>query len=251
LGVKTFGKQTGALNIKSTSHILLCTLLLAAVAAAVVEWNTIANLRLENLELKNQVQQTRALAESDLNQKLAQLKGELDQLRAQARELPRLRGEAQQLRKSINELARLRDENQQLKARSAAASSAASHPPDSGETSVKRENWAFAGYASPDAALQSTIWAASQGDLKTMLAASSPEFRTEMEKEWENKTEAQIAQELRKETEKIAAYRILDRETVSDDEVVLNVYTEGNNRAKKLSMKKYGNEWKFAGPPKP
>jgi hypothetical protein len=233
--------------MKSPSPIVVSALLLLGITVAVVEWNMISNLRSENLELKNQLQQSKAIDESALKQKQAQLSAETEQLRAQLKELPRLRGELQQLRKATNELAKLREENQQLKSRGVAVASILSAPADQG-TSFKKENWAFAGYATPDSTLQSMVWAMSQGDMKTFLAGVSPEGRAMLEKEWENKTEAQIADEGRKEMEKTTGYHILDRKTVSNEEVELQMVMDGENHIEKISMKKYGNEWKFAGP---
>lgn len=233
--------------MKSPSPIVLIALLLLGITAAVVEWNMISNLRSENLELKNQLQQSKAIDESDLRQKQTQLSAETEQLRAQLKELPRLRGELQQLRKATNELAKLQEENQRLKSRGVAVASAPSAPSD-GDTAFKKENWAFAGYATPDSTLQTMVWAVSQGDMKTFLAGVSPEGRAMLENEWENKTEAQIADEGRKEMENKTGYHIMDRKAVSNEEVELQMVMDGENHVEKISMKKYGNEWKFAGP---
>jgi hypothetical protein len=233
--------------MKSASPILLSTLVLLGITATTVEWNTISNLRRENVELKNRVEQLVVLGESNSNLERGKLNAEVEQLRAQLKDLPRLRGELQQLRNSTNELAKLRDENRQLKSRAGAPAPATSSS-TAQATSYKKENWAFAGYATPDSALQSVVWGMSQGDLKTVLAGASPEFQAMLAKEWENKTEAQIAEEGRKEMEKTTGFRILDRKTVSDDEVVLDMFIEGENHHEKMSMKRYGSEWKLAGP---
>jgi hypothetical protein len=39
----------------------------------------------------------------------------------------------------------------------------------------------------------------------------------------------------------------MERQNVSDNEVLLNVYIEGVGRMEKVAMKRVGNEWKFGG----
>jgi hypothetical protein len=68
-----------------------------------------------------------------------------------------------------------------------------------------------------------------------------------MEKEWAGKSEAEVSADARKGMDKLSGVRILERKTVSDDEVVLSVYAEGGeDKVQKISMKRYGTEWKLA-----
>ena len=114
-----------------------------------------------------------------------------------------------------------------------------------------KESWAFSGYATPEAALQSVIWAMREGDTKTFLSSLAPEEMARVQREWGNKSEAEISDDAKRGTDKISSIRILESKTVSDDEVVLNVYAAGGeDKVEKISMKRFGAEWKVAGPKK-
>jgi hypothetical protein len=47
-----------------------------------------------------------------------------------------------------------------------------------------------------------------------------------MERQWQNKTEEEISAESRREMDKLTGFRILDRQAVSDDEVILRVFAK-------------------------
>jgi RNA polymerase sigma factor (sigma-70 family) len=66
--------------------------------------------------------------------------------------------------------------------------------------SVPKESWAFIGYADPESALQSTIWAMNQGDTKTYLASliDAPELRGF----GQAKTETELGSKIKGEFEK-------------------------------------------------
>src|ERR1035441_4170953 len=96
-------------------------------------------------------------------------------------ELLRLRGEAGVLRQQTKELETLREENRQARAALASGLNTNYWP---------RDSWAFAGYASPDAALQSSLWAGSKGDLKTFLDSSTGDFKKKEENDLAGKSES-------------------------------------------------------------
>jgi len=90
-------------------------------------------------------------------------------------------------------------------------------------------------------------WAMSKGDLKSMLASVSPEERVRMEKEFEGKSESEIQAAAGAEMEKITGFRILKKETLSDNEVILTIFGDGKDETTKLKFTRIGNEWKMAG----
>jgi hypothetical protein len=177
-------------------------------------------------------------------------------------ELLRLRGEVAQLRRQTNEMETLQKENTRLKselssatqaaAQARAAAQAQSRPAPSDLTGVgtafPRETWAFAGYASPEDTLKTAVWAMSIGNPNAFLATLSPTERAGTERRWQGKTEDEIAAESRREMEKLTGFRILDRQTISDDEVVLRVMADGDEGdVRRMRMKRLGSEWKFDG----
>jgi len=188
---------------------------------------------------------------SAANNATAQREAELATARSQNQELLRLRNEANQLRSSAKEVEKLRADNQQLKTELQRVRTISATKPSTQEAAAKdqfpKESWAFAGYATPDAALVSAIWAMKEGNPKTYLESLSPEEQARMSKVWENKTAEEITAKHQSDVSTITGMRILDRTTISPDEVQMKVFIDGVDRTEKVSMKLVNNEWKFAG----
>ena len=105
-----------------------------------------------------------------------------------------------------------------------------------------------AGYATPEAAFQSTIFAHSQGDYNTFLASLTGDLARDNKEVLERKTPEGFAEYLRQGTAKITSYRILEREEISPEETVLVIYEAGINEMEHVLVRKVGDEWKLAGP---
>jgi hypothetical protein len=231
---------------------LFLVLLAAAIAAAVTGWLKAGRMARESAELRTQVEALQGQQSAAASEQNSAAQKEIENLRAQSQELLRLRGEVSQLRNGTKEaeklradLQRLRAENQRLQAASAgtAAATNANSPGDQ----FPRESWNFAGYATPDAALVSAIWAMKEGNPKTYLESLSPEEQARMSKVWENKSETEIAAKHQSDVSAITGMRVLDRQAISPEEVQMTVYIQGVDRMEKVSMKFMNNEWKFGG----
>jgi RNA polymerase sigma factor (sigma-70 family) len=111
---------------------------------------------------------------------------------------------------------------------------------------IQKDAWAFLGYADPESAFQSTVWAMNKGDAKTFLNSLSPEG--ENFKHVQDRSESEVAAENKRELEKVTAYKIVDKETVSDNEVILTVFAQGESHLTKFRLQRIGTEWKLAGP---
>ncbi len=227
----------------------------ALVVLSVVAWRghkSATALREENSQLQAR------LAEQDGDRKSAATPAD-EPPPVVTSELMKLRGEVAQLRRQTNDLEKLQRENSTLKsalavAKEAAAKAAAqaqSRPAGSQQRQtefVPREAWAFAGYATPEDTLKSVTWAMSVGELNTFLGSLSPAERARTEEQWKNKTEAEITAEARREMEKLPGFHIVDKQTVSPDEVIVRVFGEGDeNDVRSIRMKRMGSEWKFDG----
>jgi hypothetical protein len=241
--------------MKRYFRLILSGLLMASVAVVVVQQRRITGLRQE----KEMIREELAIAQQSINTKASEpirtSKEDLERLQAEAREVHKLRNEVSQLRTGMKEADQLRAENQRLRgavrAPQAAAGTGAGAPPatPSQEGYFAKENWAFTGYATPEAALQSVIWAMREGDTRTFLASLAPEEMARLQKEWGDKTEAQVGADTKRGTDKISGVRILESKSLSADEVVLSVYAAGGeDHVQKISMKRYGTEWRMAGP---
>jgi len=211
-----------------------------------------ANLRRENDSLRLQMGQLTQLAEDNarLSNLVAQAKNSPSPPNEQLNELLRLRGEVNGLRRQTNELAKLQGENQRL--RSSLVTANSRPKPQAGAEpsleSVPKESWNFVGYADPESAFQSAIWAKNQGDTKTFLASLSPdgaEYRSVLAT-----PEQEFAAKNREELAGITGFKIIDKQVVSNDEVILTIYASGINHSTRLKLQRYGEDWKLAGPVK-
>jgi hypothetical protein len=181
-----------------------------------------------------------------------------EKLRTQNSELMRLRNEVTQLRGGTKETAglkteidKLRQENQQLRSLQANSANSLVQPagPQSlaGRDQFPRESWSFAGYQSPEAALVSAIWAMKEGNPTTYLNSLAPQEQERIAKAWENKNENEIASKHQSDVSSITGLKVVDRQTISPTEMVMNVFIEGPGRFEKVQMNKIGEEWKFGG----
>jgi len=231
---------------------LIAVLVMALVAGIVVQSMRVSKLKTQNEALRQQVAALQAQADhlsSQASQPAAPAATDEDR-----GELLRLRNQAAQLKQVTNELQRLRTQVQQLQAASQQVRAAPATPPAADSNAavtatgpVPRESWAFAGYATPEATLQSALFAMSQGDYQTFLASMSPEEAARMQKSFEGKTPEQIAEEGRRETANARSFQILAKQELAPDRVMLNVFVAGEDRAQRIIMQKVGEEWKWAG----
>ena len=159
---------------------------------------------------------------------------------AQSLELLRLRGEAGALRRQTRELEAVRAENRQAHAAGGAAT--ADYWP--------RGSWAFTGYANPDTALQSYLWAANKGDLKALRASATGEVQKQMDEELGGKTETEASIRAKDNIASLESVLVLKREVQADDAVMLTAAFDDrtNTHTVKLLMKKIGNDWKLSTP---
>jgi hypothetical protein len=156
----------------------------------------------------------------------------------QFRELLRLRGELGVLRQQAREIQSVRDENRQPRAANAVAT----------EDYWPRDSWTFSGYSSPDKALQSSFWAANNGDLKTLAASATGDVQKLMEAQYGGKSDTEASIRAMDDVSGLKSVRILNREVQGDDTVVLTVSFESrtDTQTGKLVMKKIGNDWKIS-----
>jgi hypothetical protein len=220
----------------------------------VIQHQTHIKLREENDSLRQRLDQMDQLeAENErLSNLVARANGSLSD--EQLKDLLRLRSEVGSLRQQTNELARLREENRRLQATLMAnrSLSASNSPPDATPQEFPKESWAFAGYATPSAALQSLYWATSKGDVKLASVSVTPEW---WQREFGDTSESEIAAEFAKESSKVTGFRILSSKILSDNEVILNYNLASDGRSSdgnfRILMVKIEGEWKFAGPISP
>jgi RNA polymerase sigma factor (sigma-70 family) len=110
----------------------------------------------------------------------------------------------------------------------------------------------FAGYATPEAAIESMLWAGSIGDFKKFQAGCTSEQIERFKNRMAGKSDDEIRREAIAWANALIGYKITQKEVISGDEVHLHISAppsaEGlRNGNVIVIMKKIGNEWKQAG----
>src|SRR5437867_1129741 len=117
---------------------------------------------------------------------------------------------------------------------------------------AKYSPFTFAGYATPEASVQSMLGAGRIGDFKQFLAGCTPEQIERIRNKMEGKSDDEVRREAVAWANALVGYKITQKEGISDDEVHLHIHAtpsaEGLHSGKVIViMKKVGNEWKQAG----
>jgi hypothetical protein len=110
----------------------------------------------------------------------------------------------------------------------------------------------FAGYATPEASIQSMLWAASKGDLEKLSGGVTPEEMGRFKDRMEGKSDDEVRHGLIAWANGMVGYKVTEKEAISGDEVHLHIHATPSAEALHsgkvvLVMKKVGNEWKEAG----
>ena len=141
-------------------------------------------------------------------------------------------------------------------------------PPNSTGDYVSRGQFAFAGYATPEATIKSLFWIQSKGDFKVTLESASPRFRAILEQAVKAAPngESTIVNSIVAESKNFLGYRITDVKNISDDKIVVSVLVDdarlkqigagdkGYNTLMAKSQKQWqliriNSEWKYDGAP--
>jgi hypothetical protein len=210
-----------------------------------------AQARAAQAALKEQTDQLAAQsAETErLSNLLAQASSAGQLADQQTADLARLRREVAGLRRQSNDWARAQADNARLRAALDKSAATPASAQNAGQQDfIQRESWAFAGYADPESAFQSALWAMGSGNAKAFLGSLSPEGQNF--KDVQNKPESDLAIENQKELAKVTGYKVINKEIVSDSEVILTVFAQGENATTMFRVQRVGDEWKIGGPVK-
>lgn len=162
----------------------------------------------------------------------------------QLRELLRLRGQIGLLRQTAREQAELQAANERLRTALAAPEKQLAEARAAPNFWAK-DQLAFAGYAEPEAALKTLLWAMSNGDVKSYLACwvSGDDVNPLFGGELQDATGAKVLTDTLAPS---AGFHILDRKVKSPDQVILNLSFDGEGKARKFVEQRIGGEWKVA-----
>ena len=195
--------------------------------------------------LTTQLQELQAERDAATN-RLAELLAENLRLKSNAREL--------ELLKLRGEVGLLRQQNAEL----------AQHPgvfpvtPNQAYLThstniVAREAWSFAGYATPEAALQSLIWAKSTGDFQAFLNSIIPEATNDAINGYHAEQSLdKAASRLLAETKNLSGLQILKEVPLGDDTILVTTRFHAltpDSRSDQMTLemvfKNVNGEWKY------
>ena len=113
---------------------------------------------------------------------------------------------------------------------------------------MPKSSWANAGYATPEAALETMLWASRDGDVAALLASLTPqELARRNQGEWKGLTGAEIASDLKQRLANATDFRILKYENLGPDTMHFTVYVDGYSQADQpiwMDIRRVGNEWR-------
>jgi hypothetical protein len=231
-------------------RILSATLIVAlAIIAALWGMQAQANRHLrEQSDASRQLLSRLAVLEMD-NLRLSNVvaKANTPLAEDQLAELSKLRDEVRKLRLRTNDLATLRTELRRVRAElsNARNSMASNAVPDVPAADIYPRNaWTFAGYDSPENAIESVTWAIGEGDEAGYLDSLSPELRDEMEAQLGDGSFGDVGP---LQMMNATGFRIVDREAISDNERIITVYMDGDGNEMSLTLVLTPDGWKVSG----
>lgn len=169
----------------------------------------------------------------------------------QFRELLRLRGKAGLFRSQAEELAQLQQENLRLRAALASVQATAEGTTNTfaERRAVPLSELAFAGYATPEAALESLLWSERETNLTAYVTSLLPNQQSAELTRLQHQSEQGDGGIFFREPVGVTGFQFLDSNPISEDEVALSFVVKGREQVMKLVAKRTGSEWKFYSGP--
>lgn len=228
------------MKTKTITLLLLALVAVGGVAMVASNQNTIAKARAEHQALLAESEEAHRLAEE--NKDMTRLRAEgadLEKLRQENKELPKLRNDVRQLRRQAEELKKLQAENQRLQTQQkSGVSGHVQMPPGY----ITKSAMVDAGLGSPEAAMQTALWAMCHGNYKRLLECMTPEFALKMS----NEDEESIRKHAAEREATFPGFRIAEKTEVSPDEVIIKFQVIDDENIRPVHLKRIGNEWKLS-----
>ena len=227
---------------------VIIILIIALAVAAGIGWRKARSMQAMNCQLVDE-HRSLEIQFASLAEELSQAEeAHSNKVAAATQELAKLRGEVSRLRVTANEAEKLRSEVGALKAQNRAQPAAEATPTPATTDQFPRQSWAFSGYATPESALVSAIWAMKEGKPQLFLDGLSPEEQQRFAQQWQGKSEEEIAAKHQKDVGTIQGMRILSRTAISPTEIQMQIFLEGANRVETFKMNQLPDQqWKFGG----
>jgi RNA polymerase sigma factor (sigma-70 family) len=223
---------------------------ISVAAPLAVHYQSQADLRAKDGLLREHEEQLSALAEENqrLSNAVASERHAATLANQNNDELLKLRGEVGVLRQQKQEWDRMKAE---LAAERMSQTNVTSEQPKL--QPIPRADWAFAGYDTPEAALESVVWAMSRGDTKAFLASFTPQERRVIEQRFSGMTENEIAQQMARGAGAINELSFDSKKVSSDGAVTFAIVEHDSHRGDQrlidsvvLSFQNIGGQWKLS-----
>ena len=117
-------------------------------------------------------------------------------------------------------------------------------------TYFAKESWSYSGWATPEATLQTMLWAFRQQDIRWFIDSLTPAANDQFQRGYEGVAAAQIKDEMRQGALKIKGYRIIDRTMVAPDKMRLTVNMDGADGPEVKFFRLVNGQWKLDVNPK-
>ena len=230
-------------------QIIAISLLAAAVAVALLQKTSLSKFRQENDRMREaREEETRLKGENESIPRLRDENREADELGITHQELLKLRNEVRQLREQTLEAEKLRQQNAQLDSQLKSMANGKPAPFSEMQGYVAKETWSNAGFATPEAALQTFLWAVRDGQFQQIAQCMSPESRPSFEKEFGSMTGQERQAALQSglgQLVQMGGYRIAGKEQAAEDKVLLEIQAVAGGIVAKVVLRRFGDEWKF------
>jgi hypothetical protein len=199
------------------------------------QWARMAELAAENQQLSNRL----ALA------------GSPDRLpAAEFTELLRLRGEAAMLRSQEQELRSANKENDQIHGSLSNYLATTEENARSITNYWPQNSWTNAGYGTPEAALQTELWALNNGDVSNFMAGLAPDRLKELGDGLTNKSTSEVSADMANEIYDLKSVRLLREESPDANTVLLELECMKRDAPDTVTMvmQRIDGQWLFGGP---
>jgi len=221
---------------------LLCA---SALVAVLLRQIALSKARSEHEALETASQEAQRLIRENADmERLRAENREIEALRNETRDLHKLRNEVRQLREQAKGLAQVQSENQRLKATVVTRTNATT-PAAAAQPLTTLDQVSYFGMDTPEATLQSFLWAVRQEDVRVFRNCLTPERQKEME----SQSEEQIRVKMREMKSQFKGFQVAAKKEVSVNEVQLGLqfFVEGQQEQPKaaLPFKRISYEWKL------
>ncbi len=243
-----------------------CCLVAIAFVMVILQRSAISKAREENRELRQDREESvRLQRENESISELRNQSAEIAGLHRANEDLLKLRNEVRQLRSQAPLVANLRAQNERLASEVKLMAEGKAPRFSEMEGYVAKGGWSNAGFASPEAALQTFFWAVQEGQFNQIAECLSPNERRRLETGFAQKNKEEWGRDLQEHMglARMEGYRIAEKESVvevedvavdskipakhhiSEDKVVLNVQAAVGGAIIKWHLERFGSEWKI------